>query len=87
MKLEYTNGCVCNSLTVNDQETIDIPIEELKKVCIEAINNIDDISLLQGFLIDFIETYGDYKNLGYCEECGDHIDNYILDLPLKNKQS
>lgn len=83
MKLEYTVGCTCNSLTINEQETINLPLEEVKKVCIEAINNVDDLGILQEFLIDFIESYGEYKLLGHCEQCGDYIDNYTLDLPLK----
>ena len=32
MKLEYTDGCICTSLTVDDIETIDMDIEAFKNV-------------------------------------------------------
>ena len=32
MKLEYTEGCVCTSLTVDGKETIDMNVEDFKSV-------------------------------------------------------
>ena len=32
MKLEYTDGCICTSLTVDGKETVDMSKEELKEV-------------------------------------------------------
>ena len=32
MKLEYTDGCICTSLTVDGKETIDMDLDSLKEV-------------------------------------------------------
>lgn len=36
MKLEYTDGCICTSLTVDGKETADMTSEEIK-VSIQAM--------------------------------------------------
>lgn len=80
MKLKYTNGCVCTSLTVDGKETADMTSEEIK-VSIQAVLDREiDFAVLQDILTTLIESQGEYKNLGHCEECGDWIFNYTLEL-------
>lgn len=40
MKLEYTSGCICDSLTIDGVETIDIPIEEFQSKLQEIFNKV-----------------------------------------------
>lgn len=80
MKLKYTNGCICTSLTVDGKETADMTSEEIK-VSIQAMLDREiDFAVLQDILTTLIESQGEYKNLGHCEECGDWIFNYTLEL-------
>lgn len=80
MKLEYTDGCVCTSLTVDGKETADMTSEEIK-VSIQAMLDREiDVAVLQDIWTSLIESQGEYKDLGYCEACGDWISNYTLEL-------
>lgn len=78
MTLETINGCIYNSITIDGIETIDLPIDKVKDTIKTLINKETDLGLLQSILIDFIESKGDYKDLGTCEECGDTISKYTL---------
>lgn len=81
MKIQHTDGCTCDSLTINDVETVDMPIEQIKKCLGKLIDRISDISTLQQILISIVDSEGDYKDLGQCEECGDFITEYTLEVP------
>lgn len=80
MKLEYTDGCICTSLTVDGKETADMTSEEIK-VSIQAMLDREiDFAVLQDIWMSLIESQGEYRDLGHCEECGDWISNYTLEL-------
>lgn len=38
MKLEYTSGCICDSLSIDGVETVDIPIKEFQSKLQEIFN-------------------------------------------------
>lgn len=78
MTLETINGCICDSITIDGIETIDLPIDKVKDTIKTLINKETDLGLLQSILINFIESKGDYEDLGTCEECGDTISKYTL---------
>lgn len=80
MKLEYTDGCVCTSLTVDGKETADMTSEEIK-VSIQAMLDREiNFAVLQDIWTTLIESQGEYRDLEHCEECGDWISNYTLEL-------
>lgn len=80
IKLEHTTGCICDSLTINGRETVDLPIKEVRDVVLDLISRCEDISILQDILMDYIDCNGKYEDLGHCEECGDHITKYTLEI-------
>ena len=80
MKLEYTDGCTCTSLTVDGIETIDMSPDSLKKVICKLINNESDFGSLQSIWMDLVTSQGSYEDLGECEECGDLITRYTLEI-------
>ena len=80
MKINYTTGCLCDSLTINDKESIDVPVEDIKEAIILALSKVEDISTLQDMLISVLECAGEYEDLGHCEQCGDYISSYTLNL-------
>lgn len=80
MKLEYTDGCICTSLTVDGKETVDMTNEEIKASIRAILDQEEDLATLQGILKLLIESQGKYKDLGHCEECGDWIFNYTLEI-------
>ena len=79
MKIEYTTGCINNSLTVDEKETVDIDINKLKSIIKHLVDKTDDISILQELILSFVQEYGTYEYLGTCEQCGDSIDKFVYE--------
>ena len=48
MKLEYTDGCICTSLTVDGKETADMTPEEIKVSIRAMLDRETDISYSSG---------------------------------------
>ena len=80
MKLEYTDGCVCTSLTIDGKETIDMNVEDFKSVIHKLIGNENDLGILQHIWIVLMEQQGKYEDLGHCPDCGDYITKYTLEI-------
>lgn len=80
MKLEYTDGCVCTSLTVDGVETVDMKVEDLQDVICKLVKREKDVATLQNLWISLMESQGEFKDLGHCDCCGDWIINYTLEI-------
>ena len=80
MKIESVTGCTCDSLTVDNVETVDMYKEAVKDVIKKLIDKEDDLGTLQSILIDLVETKGEFEDLGQCEQCGDWITKYTLEI-------
>lgn len=80
MKIEYTEGCTNYSLTIDGIETVSMEIEKVKDAIKTLLDNVEDLGSLQQVLISLIETKGDYEYLGTCEECGDSITKYTVNI-------
>ena len=80
MKIESVSGCMCDSLTVDGVETVNMNINDVKDVIKKLIDNEDDLGTLQSVLIDLIETRGEFEDLGQCDQCGDWITKYTLEV-------
>ena len=80
MKIESVTGCTCDSLTVDNVETVDMDKEAVKDVIKKLINREDDLGVLQSILIDLVEFQGEFEDLGHCDQCGDWITKYTVEL-------
>lgn len=80
MKIESITGCTCDSLTVDDVETVDMDKEAVKDVIKKLIDREDDLGTLQSILIDLVESRGEFEDLGHCDQCGDWITKYTLEI-------
>ena len=80
MKIESVTGCTCDSLTIDNVETIDMDKEAIKDVIKKLINREDDLGILQSILIDLVEFQGEFEDLGRCDQCGDWITKYTVEL-------
>lgn len=79
MKINYVTGCTCDSLTIDGKESINLSPKVIKDAIVKALEKIDDEATLQDILITVAET-GEYKDLGHCEQCGDWITSYTLEV-------
>lgn len=75
MELVYTDGCTVFGLDVDGKDFSDIPIEKQKEICHKIIEQCDS-SIMQEFIIDFLNVKGDYNYLYTCEQCGDSVYEY-----------
>lgn len=80
MNIEYINGCIDDSLTIDNIESVELSPNTIKEAIIRLLDNENDIGTLQSMLIDLIESQGDYEDLGQCEECGDWITKYTVEV-------
>ena len=80
MKIESVTGCTCDSLTVDDVETVDMDNEAIRNIIKKLIDREDDLGTLQSILMDLVETQGEFEDLGHCEQCGDWITKYTLEI-------
>lgn len=73
-------GCICDSLTIDGIEEINLSDEKRKEVLnriFPHINSSDLNELLQWFL----PKYGEYEGSDKpCDCCGDYIDTYTLNI-------
>lgn len=80
MKIEYTEGCVCYGLDVDGEPFNDLDEAKKREVfnrMVEAILKDYDI---QNITIDLLHDYGEYKHIGHCDECGDNISSFTLEI-------
>lgn len=80
MEIKYIDGCTATSLTIDGRDTSDIDISKIKSAIKRVINIETDRGSLQQILMDLIERNGIVENVGYCEQCGDSIYTYVLEL-------
>ncbi|MBP3732214.1 MAG: hypothetical protein J6I84_03105 [Bacilli bacterium] len=80
MKLELTRGCICDSLTVDDEEEIDLTDDVRKEVLrkiFEALRPEDLNYVLQ----ELIPCFGEYEcDPEPCECCGDFVETYKWEI-------
>lgn len=79
MKINYTTGCTCDSLTIDGKESVDLPIETIKEAIVCSLDKVEDIATLQDMLVSALEYAGEFEDLGHCEQCGDFICSYTLE--------
>lgn len=82
MKLQLVSGCICDSITIDGKEEIDLTDIERQ----EVVNKIADYikqhpNDLNYLLQDLIPIYGDYESDNEaCECCGDIVTTYTWDI-------
>lgn len=81
MMLEYTSGCICDSLSIDGVETIDMSIEDFKKVLYKLLAREQDLGALQSIFMDLMLSQGEYESSDKpCECCGDYISTCKLEI-------
>ena len=80
MKIISVSGCTCDSLTIDNVETSEMNIEDIRETIKKLIDRESDLGTLQSILIDLVETRGDFEDLGNCEQCGDWITKYTVEI-------
>ena len=81
MKIEYSEGCTTTGVYIDGNPLVDLSIEEQKEVLLKVLAYLKNPSYsIQEFLISAAEEEGEFEDLGVCEECGDWITKYTLEI-------
>lgn len=80
MELIYTNGCTAASLTVDGEESVDMNIEDFRKVIHRIVDKIEDLSELQDIFMSFVELNGKLIDGYQCSCCGDYVTTYKIKI-------
>jgi hypothetical protein len=80
MKLEYTEGCICYGLDVDGEPFNDLDHDKKIEVFDRIFEHLDEEYGLNTMLVDILQHYGEYKHIGHCDECGDNISSFTLEI-------
>ena len=79
-KIVYTDGCIATGLTVDGEFFKDLSLEEQKAFMHKVIVGAQDSSYLQNMLIEYVQTAGEYEYLYTCDECGDSVYEWTVEI-------
>ena len=79
-KIVYPDGCIVTGLTIDGRLFDDLSLEEQKAFMHKIIDNASDSSYLQNMLIEYTQTAGEYEYLYTCDECGDSVCSWTLEI-------
>jgi hypothetical protein len=92
MKLELTEGCICDSFTADGKDINSMSGQELKdilKAVVAKITNTkyedeNKVSYLQTILRDIVSLYYDEYEIDDepCDCCGDFVETYTMTVNL-----
>lgn len=80
MKLEYTEGCICYGLDVDGEPFNNLEHDKKIEVFDRIFEHLDEEYGLNTMLVDILQHYGEYKHIGHCDECGDNISSFTLEI-------
>lgn len=80
MKHELTEGCLYTSLFINDIDVNKLPIETIKEAIVELVSKMKDKEEAIWIWRDLMISVGEYEDLGHCNQCGDDISKYTVNI-------
>ena len=80
MKLTYTEGCMAYNLDIDNKKIEDFTLQEQKDILKSLIDKHGDNSTTQNMIIDFLELNGIPEFIGHCDDCGDDVYEYTLEI-------
>jgi hypothetical protein len=92
MKLELTEGCICDSFTADGKDINSMSGQELKEILKAVVAKITNtkyedenkVSYLQTILRDIVSLYYDEYEIDDepCDCCGDFVETYTMTVNL-----
>ena len=79
MKIRLTEGCVCDSFLCDGNDFSTIDVDTKREIAIKLIEKADG-DFIEYICRDLVEQLGEFKDLGRCEQCGDYVEQYDIEL-------
>lgn len=80
MNLVLKDGCMLYNLAVDGREIEDFPKERMKEILKELIDDCPYEYVMTQMVKDFVRDNGKVVNVEHCNECGDSIYTYMIEL-------
>lgn len=80
MKLEYTEGCTVTGLDVDGEPFNDLNAVEKVALLHSVVTMLSVDYDIQNIMIDLLRQYGEYEHLYHCDQCGDNVCSYTLEI-------
>ena len=81
MELRYTEGCTAYNLTIDGVEVSELPPYEIADVIRHLVGRCNDKAILKEMLAMLIEHDKESVcDISHCDQCGDDIYNYKLEI-------
>ena len=80
MKFKVTDGCTCFSTTINGKDLNEFSDEDAKLYLGYLVEHLKDRGYIDSIIRDIVTVTGKHKFLYHCEECGDNVCEYNLEV-------
>ena len=90
MRIELTEGCICDSFTADDRQLIDMSAEELMSILIRVVDKISKTEELkqgqtyglQDAIRSLVEYFYDEDEASEeaCDCCGGFVETYYMEV-------
>lgn len=78
-KIIVTEGCICYGITCDDKDLREYSTQDIYDIAKRCLDTLNKDDLVQ-FIWDYTTQHGDWKSLGHCDECGDSIDEFSINI-------
>jgi hypothetical protein len=80
MKFKVTDGCTCFATTINGKDINEFSDDDARVFLVSLVNSVKDRGLIDMMIRDVVTMTGEHKFLYHCEECGDNVCEYNLEI-------
>ena len=80
MIFKVTDGCTDFATTINGKDLNEFSDEDARVFLVYLANNIKDRGFMESMIRDVVTTMGERKFIRYCEQCGDNVIEYKLEI-------
>ena len=80
MKIELTTGCTVDSLQIDGKQLKDLSYREMRDIIFSLVTEFTDEDLYNDIIRDIIYSKGEFKDGYTCEQCGDFVETYKLEI-------
>lgn len=83
MKIIKTCGCIDDGITIDGKDISNFNRRKLRDIAVKMIDELypaNGEDFLESIISDILEHVGEYKYLYTCDQCGDSVYEYGIDI-------
>ena len=82
MEIVYTRGCISDGLSISGGDACyynDLDLNEKKDIIYKLIDKMDE-EQIDYEIINLVQNVGEYKYLYHCDQCGDDVEEWSIEI-------